>query len=158
LNAITSALVRRLTIFVGAAFGTFVLYLAIGSLSGLTDGTPMADPLSSFVMRILVKTTVILTAGHTVALVLLAWARRGFVAPPLRRSAMSGVACATALDMAYVSGTALSAVSERGLFRLTLATGISLAICALRSRTREPHSSHVATADSHGIRHTSGAA
>ena len=138
MNATLDAIVRRLTIFAGAAFGTFALYLAIGELSGLTDGTPMADAPGVSVMRILVKATVILAAGHAVALALLAWSRRGYLAPPLRRSAMSGVACATTLDMVYVSGTWLSGFSERGLFRLILATAVSLMICALRFRRSVP--------------------
>jgi hypothetical protein len=157
-NDTLDALVRRLTIFVGATFGTFVVYLAIGEVTGLTDGTPIDNALSAFVIGMLAKTTVILSAGHAIALALLAWSRRGYVTPPLRRSAMSGVVCATALDMVYVSGTWLSASSERGLFRLILAACVSLAICARRSRRQEPNSSHVVTADSRGIRHTSGAA
>ncbi len=137
MNATIDAIVRRITCFVGVAFGTFAIYLAIGEMTGMTDGTPMDDALSPFVIRLLLKTTVILSAGHAVALAILALARRGFVVPPLARSAMSGVASATALDMVYVSGTWLSAVSERGVFRLVLATSLSLAICAMRSRSSD---------------------
>jgi hypothetical protein len=51
---------------------------------------------------------------------------------------MSGVACATTLDMAYVSGTWVSELSARGIFRVALATVVSLAILALRVRRPDP--------------------
>jgi hypothetical protein len=91
-----------------------------------------------YVAKLLTKTTAILTGGHAIALVILARSRRGFVAPPLRRSAMAGVACATALDMAYVSGTWVSEVSLRGIFRIALAAVISLAFLALRVGRPDP--------------------
>ena len=127
-------------IFLGAALGTFVLYLTIGELSGMSDGTPMADATSRLVVVMLAKAIAILTTGHTIALWILARARRGHVEPPLRRSAIAGLVCATALDVMYLGGPWLQPVSSRGLFRLVLATGLSFVLCAIRSRRPESES------------------
>ncbi len=124
-------------IFIGAAAGTFVLYLAIGELSGTTDGTPMEDATSRFVMVMLAKAIAILTAGHAMALWLLARARGGHLEIPLRRSAIAGLVCATALDIVYLGGPLLQQVSSRGLFRFVLATALSYVICAIQSGREE---------------------
>jgi hypothetical protein len=131
----STAIVLRVMTFVGATFGTLIVFMCLGEISGITDGTPLDDPLSWYVVRIVVKATTILAAGHAIALALLVALRRGFASPALVRSVWSGVVCVTLLEFAFVSGTWLADFSLRGLVRLALSVSVTLAICAVRFRS-----------------------
>lgn len=134
MNTTLHAITRRLLVFAGASFGTFVLYLTVGELTGLTAGTPLEYASSAELALLITKAVVILTAGHGIALRLLAFAKRGFTVPSLRRSAAAGLACATALELAYVSNSWVSEFSIRGSVRLVFSTVVSVVICGYRAR------------------------
>ena len=137
MNAAIRAIVHRMTVFAAATLGTFVLYLTVGELSGMIKGTPLEFIPGAAVALILLKATFIVTFGHGIALRTLSFVFRGFSVPSLRRSAVAGIVCSSALEMAYLSGSWLSDFSVRGIVRLIFSTVISLLICAIRARRRD---------------------
>ena len=134
MNATLDAIVRRLIAFAAASFGTFVLYLSVGELLGFSSGQPFEYATGVYVAQVTAKAVAALTAGHGIALGILAFGMRGFSVPSLRRCAFCGLASATLLELAYLSGTWLSEFTVRGIVRLGFATGVSILICAIRAR------------------------
>jgi hypothetical protein len=136
-NAAIRAIVLRMTVFAGVSLGTFVLYLTVGELSGMIKGTPLELVPGGVIAVLLLKAAFILTSGHGIALRVLAFVFRGFSVPSLGRSAVAGIVCSTALEMAYLSDSWLSDLSVRGVVRLGFSMVISFLICAIRARRRD---------------------
>ena len=137
LSATLDAVIRRATVFACAVLGTFVLYLAVGELTGVTDGTPIEYLSGLDIALVFGRAAVILTSGHAIALGILAFALRGYAAPSYFRSAAAGAVCTVILEMAYLSNSSVTGFSVRGVVRLGLATVVSLAICAVRARRHD---------------------
>jgi hypothetical protein len=150
-NATLDAIIRRLIVFAAASFGTFMLYLMLGELLGASDGQPFEYATGVVVAQITVKAVAALTAGHLIALRLLAFVMRGFATPSLRRCAGSALASATALEVMYLSRTWLSDISVRGLVRVGLATVVSILICAIRARRHDNATEFVQAAGLRGL-------
>ncbi len=131
------ALVRRVTIFVGATLGTFVTYIIVGVTYGAVTETLTPDVLSLGVAIVLVRVVVNMTAGHAVALAGLAFVARGFSTPSLTRSAVSGIACASVLEAAYLWSPASAAVVQYRIAQLGVGIIVSAMICAVRAPGRE---------------------
>ena len=151
MNATLDAIVRRLILFAAASFGTFMLYLMLGELLGADDGQPFKYATGVFIAQITAKAVAALTAGHLIALRLLALTMRGFATPSLGRSAVSAFASATALELMYLSRTWLSEISVRGLVRIGLASVASILICAVRARRHDDAPEFAAAADLRGL-------
>ena len=134
MNATRDALLRRLIVFAAASLGTFVLYLSVGELLDVSNGQPFEYATGVFLAQITAKAVAALTAGHGIALGILAFVMRGFSVPSLRRCAFCGLASATLLELAYLSGSWLSELTVRGIVRLGIASGLSILICAVRAR------------------------
>lgn len=134
MNATRDALLRRLIVFAAASLGTFVLYLSVGELLGVSSGQPLEYATGVYLAQITAKAVAALSAGHGIALGILAFLMRGFSVPSLRRCAFCGLASATLLEVAYLSGTWLSEFTGRGIVRLGIASGLSILICAIRAR------------------------
>lgn len=137
MNATLHAILRRITIFIGSTLGTFVMYIAVSQIYGLMTGTPTPDALSMGVARVLGRVVVSLAAGHAVALGVLAFALRGYSVPALIRSAYSGVACASALEAAYLWNDVSAALSQYRIVQIGVGTIVSLLICAARAPRRQ---------------------
>ena len=151
MNATLDAIIRRLILFAAASFGTFMLYLMLGELLGADDGQPFEYATGVFIAQITAKAVAALTAGHLIALRLLAFNMRGFATPTLRRSAASAFASATALELMYLSHTWLSQISVRGVVRVGLATVASILICAIRARRHDGAPEFARAADLRGL-------
>lgn len=137
MNATLDALVRRVTIFAGAALGTFVTYIIVGMTYAAFSGAPTPDVLSVGVAMVLVRVIVNLTAGHAFALASLAFVARGFSTPSLTRSAVSGIVSASALEAAYLGGPASAAVIQVRIAQIGVGFVLSALICAVRARRRD---------------------
>ena len=151
MNATLDAIIRRLVVFAAASFATFMLYLMIGELLGAGDGQPFAYATGVVVAQITAKAVAALTAGHLIALGLLAFAMRGFATPSLGRSAASALAAASGLELLYLSRTWLSDISVRSLVRVGLATVVSILICAVRASRHVKAPAFVASASLSGL-------
>lgn len=137
MNETIDAILRRITIFIGATLGTFVMYIAVSEVYGLIAGTPTPDALSIDVAKVLGRVVVSLTAGHAVALGVLAFVMRGYSVPALIRSAASGVACATVLEAAYLWNDVSAALSQYRIVQIGVGMIVSLLICAARAPRRQ---------------------
>ncbi len=137
MNVLLNAIVRRITIFIGATLGTFVSYIAVSEVYGLMSDTPTPDALSMTVARILGRVVVSLTAGHAMALGILAFAGRGYSVPALVRSTYSGIACATVLEAAYLWNPFTAAISQYRIVQLAAGVVVSVLICAARAPRRQ---------------------
>ena len=146
MSATLDAIIRRLIVFACASLGTFTLYLAIGEITGVTDGTAFEFASALDIAVLFGKAVVLLTAGHALALRMLAVMLRGFSVPSLLRSAAAGATCTVVLEMAYMSGAWVSAFSSRGVVRVGLATVVSLVICAIRARRNDAEPEFAASA------------
>ena len=151
MNATLDAIIRRLILFAAASFGTFMLYLMLGEVLGADDGQPIEYATGVLIAQITAKAVAALTAGHLIALRLLAFTMRGFATPTLRRSAGSAFASATALELMYLSRTWLSEISVRGLVRVGLAIMASILICAVRARRHDDAPEFAPVADPRGL-------
>ncbi|MDZ7632306.1 MAG: hypothetical protein U5K74_13405 [Gemmatimonadaceae bacterium] len=127
----------RVVVFAGAAFGTFVAFIAAFLVYGTVAEIQATDLWRLEFAVVLAKLVAAMTLGHGLALLLLAFARRAFSTPPMVRSAYAAVTTASLLEAAYLSDSELSGSVSRGLAQLICSLIVSLAICAVRMRRRD---------------------